>query len=631
VLSQEEEDFIRLFIKQNIEPLQAESKQLSTSLSSFYFLSTRSKEKVDSSLNYLLGYSNNLNDVFQEICCQLLKGNLKYIDSYLTTDSLLLFAYFFDCSETLFISPIEATSVFSQSYSNISELFENLKKLSQVSCIKEKKLQKDAAFLYWTLRMYAKLENLLPIDQAFYAVNKLIPFLDEADVPKALSMLKRLFSKENSLKLLDLCNKDLKPYFQQFTLDLLRDKLKAFACQFQLMTFQRSEVCQQVFSKFSSEVLHDFLVLFKTVVGELQVKKDKTENWLDLEFSNFNNCSGMVLLTIHEIFKYFWFLHVQEQAQDSRNIDWVLRLLPLNDLADRQGNLERILNEDLEFSQETRNIIALYLRASMFPSGFAGRYQDWLEKVKKNTESVHILHSLEQPAYLNPWIFDLDFLNFAENLTQVKFVSPVGLETASKTWNSLVKVLSKQYKVNGFYKYVKGIYSEVRENNELDLSGYDYLFSESISIVLNLENKQEKNLNLPFVPGKNRLKIEIIEKYPSFNKSFSVQEMISVKKIVNVLKVSLKRVFLGMKPFKKVQNSEFLSQKKNKEGFFFFIVKKGESEVKEAGNKGIPLKFVNVLDTQQKASKHRRIQSVVLPSFTVQKPFHIIRVQKSYI
>ena len=631
VLSQEEEEFLRQFIKSNIEPVQdGRSPNGPAGLNSFYYLAMRNKEKVDSSLNYLLGYSNSFNDVYQEICCQLLKSNLKYIDSYLSTESLILFAYFFDNTENLFISPIEATSVFSQNYLNIADLYENLKKLSQVPCTKDKKLQKDSAFLYWTLRMFSKLEILLPVDQAFYSINKLIPYLNEADIPKALLILKRLFSKENSLKLLDLCIKDLKPYFQQYTLELLRDKLKYFSTHLnENLNEGKPDICGQVYEKLVSDALSDHLALFKTSVGEIQVKKDKTENWLDLEFSNFNNCSGTVLLSIHEIFKYFWFLYVQEQVIKQKTIDWVLRLVPLYDLSDRNLNLERILNEDLEFTSESRNIIALYLRASMFTGNLSERLLLWKDKIKSKSESSHIFHSLEQPAYLNPWIFDSEFLNFSEKIAGIKIVGPLGMETASKSWNSTVKVLTKQYKVNGFYKYVKGVYSEIRENTDLDLSGFEYLFSDSIHIVLNQEVKPETNLNLPFSMTKNRLKLEVIEKIPSTHKNYTVQELIATKKLANILKVSFKRVFIAMKPLKKIQNPEFLNQKKIKEGFFFFTVKKEETELKE-GNKGLPLKFVNSLDTHQKAAKHRRIQSVVLPSVSIQKPFHIIRVLRSH-
>ena len=147
-LSNEEEEFLRTFISRNIEMGQPVSLKAATCLNSFYYLSNKSKDKFDASLNYVLGYSNSFQDSYQEICCQLIKGNIKYADSYVNSDSLILFAYYFDPTEAFFISPIEVVSVFAQPLNTIYELLQNLKAISQIHVNKEKKFQKDSAFLY---------------------------------------------------------------------------------------------------------------------------------------------------------------------------------------------------------------------------------------------------------------------------------------------------------------------------------------------------------------------------------------------------------------------------------------------------------------------------------------------------
>ena len=629
VLNEGEEEFLRIFIKMNVEPVQSDPKI--EGINGFYYLASRIKEKVDSSLNYLLGYSSCFVDNFQEICLQLIKGNMKYVESYISVDTMIIFAYFFDFNENLFISPVEAAALFSQSFASIAELIEMLKKLSQVVCNKDKKLQKDAAFIYWTLRVYWKLESLLPVDQAFYAINKLIPFLDEKEITEALTILKKLFSKDDALKLLDLCHKDTKPFFQQYALELVKDRLKQYiqTIETQKIQFKKSSICEQVYSKYSSDELAEILVSLKMIIGEIQVRKDKTENWLELEYSNFAQGSDAVVFLIQEILKFLWYLHILENIQDGNCIDWRLRLLGLTDLVDKQSTLEGILSEGLEFTVESKNVIALYLRTSMFPISLQAKYLNWIENLKQNSESSHILHSLEQPGYVKPWTFDLCFLNFIEKFTKLSTGHATGTETASKSWNTTVKILSKQYKISGFYRYNKKVYTEVKENSETDFSLFESIFNQNINISLVNEQRTEKKVVNGFTQQKKRCGLEVVQGNIQENKGFCVQELVGVKRMVYVLKVSLKRVFFGLKA-KKVKNSEFLMQKSSaREGFYFFMLKAGmdvDSAVKVVG-----LKFMNILESQQKPAKHRRIQSVILPSVSVQKPFQLIRVQKSRV
>lgn len=630
IISQHDEEFIRTFIKLNLDLSSQIDPKAILSLNSFYYLNNRVKEKIDGPLNYLLGYSNNFSDIYQEICCQLLKGNIKYIDSYLNNDSLLLFAYYFDPTENFFISPIEAASAFACNASSIYEILENMKKLSQIQVVKDKKYQKDAAFIYWILRVYERIEYLLPVDTAFYAISRLIPALDQDDALKAVMILKRLFLKDSHLKLIELSHQDLRQLFQKYALEIVRDKLKVFIQTDRFRNIVRNGVCAEVYNKYCSEELGEYIQIFKSVVGDVSVLKDKTEKWLDMEKSNFSDCEYMVARTIQDILRYLWYIHIEECIDTSDKIDFRIRLLSICDLCDKSSIIDKILQENLSFSPDSKNIIALYLRNTLFPQSHKEKYLKWLDRIKSSNESAHILHSLEQPAYVNPWIFDTDFLNFSDSILKISTTPNNTSEVVIKSWNSIVKNLSKQYKTTGFLRYQNSLYVECKELEDLDSTLYQSLFSETITISFVEDKKNESMYISPIIPHKKRVPLEFPRNVLGGAESFSTCSLISCKKILNALKSPLRRVLTLLRPTRKSIVSPTPKLKRiNKESSCFFISKKPSQDIEE-NSKIIGLKFVNILETQQRPSKHRRIQSVMLPSVTSQKPFQIIRVQKSY-
>ena len=627
-LSNEEEEFLRTFISRNIEMGQPVSLKAATCLNSFYYLSNKSKDKFDASLNYVLGYSNSFQDSYQEICCQLIKGNIKYADSYVNSDSLILFAYYFDPTEAFFISPIEVVSVFAQPLNTIYELLHNLKAISQIHVNKEKKFQKDSAFLYWSLLIYEKLEFLLQPDLAFYAINKQISVLPEEDATKAVKILKKIFEKENSLKFIELCHPSLKQLFMQHTINILRQKLMDFVITEKYFLNNNSNlVCESLYSIYKSEELGDIINTFKCVVGQFTVIKEKNEKWISLENSNFANNEVFVNKSLQEILKLLWYVRIQEQIKNNFDVEWRIRLISFQEIHNKNSVLELILSDEHNFSSETANIIALYIRDSIFPVSFTMSLRKWKERIQKTNESAHILHSLSQPAYVNPWIFDSDFLDFAEKIGNLKVSKNGSSESTIKSWNSSIKSMVKQYKVNGFLKYSNGSFIETAENEFFDISPFLSIFQEPF-VNKAFEDKKNENLYIsPIIMQKKRLSLEYSLKNSEKNSSFPFEAQISCKKIGNVLKTFLSKVFETVKQMNKPASRK---KKQKENSFCFFSIKRQDSRnFAKIAKKNILLKFVNIAEPQPKSGKHRRFQSVLVNPIPSQKPFQLIRVKKS--
>jgi hypothetical protein len=630
VLSAQEEEFLRTFIKKNLEISQQTPSKSKYVLSSAYYLESKTKEKFDGLINYTQGYPNNFSDTLQETCSQLIKGNLKYSDSYLSADSLILFAYYFDFSEPFFISPIEIVSLNLNSSGSIYEILSNLQKLSQIPVQKDKKYQKDSAFLYWILGVYTKLEKLLNLDLAFYAINKMIPILDPENLLNAVQVLKRIFEKENRLKLVELCHPKLKKIFQKYSLVILKQDLKDYLISERYKNEKSSNnACDGIFEIYKSSDLADYLITFKSSVGGIQALKDKGDKWLDLEHSNFPDDDSSLSILINDIIKYFWCIHIQEHIHRNSSIDWKIRLLSFADIYEKNKILESILSDTAQISADSPNIVSLYLRNSMFPNYFNDHLQIWKEKLKKTDGNVHILHTLTQPAYANPWIFDPDFLNFAEKLSNLSIKVNETSESVIKSWNSSVKSLKKQYKTSGFLKYEKGVFSEAKENENFDITPIFSIFYEPA--IATYEEKGEIQYMSPIAPNKKRIGLEFNSEIEANDDKFAIQQLICIKKLGKFIKSELKKVLSLIKNLKKTSSAKAVKLPESfKDSFFFFTLK---SRSDEPGPKTplrtLSIKLVNVLESQQKHARHKRIQSVVIPSSAVQKPFQLIRLQKS--
>lgn len=624
----EDEEFLRAFIKLNIDLSAQLHPKITSSLNSFYYLDNRVNEKIDGPINYILGYSSNFSDTNQEICYQLLKGNIKFIDTYISNETLLFFAYFFDPTESCFMSPIEANSSFCNNNEDIYKLLECMKKVSQVQVLKDKKYQKDSAFLYWVLGCYEKVEELLPVDMAFYAINKLVPALEKKHSVKAVKVLKRMFLMDNCLKLLELCNEDLKVLFQKYALEILRDKLKMYIEGGRLGKSARSSGCLEVYEEYGCDELIEYVRIFNGAVGEIDVLNGGTEKWIDFEKSNFVGNENMVNKTVQDILKYFWYIHIQEKISSCSNIEWRIRLLSLLDICDKTPIIQLFLQEDFTFSPESKNIISLYLRTSILQNTLETNYNKWLDRIKSTNESAYILHTLEQPAYINPWIFDGDFINFIKKLIKTPTLQINTWESVIKSWNNLIKNFSKQYKTTNFIKYQNGDFIECKELERIDLNLYQKIFPDQNCDGI-IEDKTIESIYLcPIIPLKKRVSLEFCPLKTSETVILSIRSMISCKKIFNVLKMYLKNILGYMRPQRKRDKSPKLKMKRLGKGNAYFFIAKNSAQDLEDSSKPASLRFVNALESQQKVVKHRRIQSVMLPSASLEKPFQIIRVQK---
>ena len=635
IITEEEADFIRLFIKQNLDI--APSTSQPADLSCFYYLNQKIKEKIDLPLNYLLGYSNNFNDISKELCAQLIRGNLKYADSYMNSESLMIFGYYFDPTEPLFISPIEVGGVFQEKSETVYDLLAKLKRLSQVKVQKEKKFQKDSVFLYWTLRIYSKLEFLLPPDTAFYAINKLLPALDDDECMKAAQILKRLFESENYLKLIELSHPSLRQLFQQYALFLIRNKLKTLVTSknfYQENSSATSEnICNSVYTEFSSVEVSEIIAVFVNCIGTAEIINDKTENWINLEQSNFSHTDIQVLKVIQDILRYLWYIHVQDQLEQTSFIEWRIRMLSFPEIQEKNEILDLVLSDNREFSTESGTIISLYLRNFMFNNTLQSKFQNWKQKLMSTSDCTQILHSLDQPGYANPWFFDKDFLEFSNKIITLSVNYQSNSDHVIKSWNSSVKSLSKQYKVNGFLKYSNGFYSEAKDK-ELYIPQLLSIFIDPIgSNTSQIEEiKKEIPLICPISVHKKRLLLEFSDDCTVASKILSINSQISCKNVMHILKLSLREVFSLFKVNKKRKDLHIPKLKNSeKEKFSLFTVKHGSSPNVANQEKILPLKFIPMIETQHKQMGHRRIQSVMIAPVVVQKPFQLIRVQKSYV
>ena len=185
----------------------------------------------------------------------------------------------------------------------------------------------------------------------------------------------------------------------------------------------------------------------------------------------------------------------------------------------------------------------------------------------------------------------------------------------------------KQYKVNGFLKYSNGSFIETAENEFFDISPFLSIFQEPF-VNKAFEDKKNENLYIsPIIMQKKRLSLEYSLKNSEKNSSFPFEAQISCKKIGNVLKTFLSKVFETVKQMNKPASRK---KKQKENSFCFFSIKRQDSRnFAKIAKKNILLKFVNIAEPQPKSGKHRRFQSVLVNPIPSQKPFQLIRVKKS--
>jgi hypothetical protein len=111
-------------------------------------LSSHSMNFVQAGVRFIDERKDLFDDFMLVMCSYLAKGDERSAKMLLAIDSLFLFAYFYDPTEKMFISPIEINFIDVKSLYNIEELFASIKYLSSIKINTNKKSLMKSAYLY---------------------------------------------------------------------------------------------------------------------------------------------------------------------------------------------------------------------------------------------------------------------------------------------------------------------------------------------------------------------------------------------------------------------------------------------------------------------------------------------------
>lgn len=172
----EEVEYLRDFLKEHME-LRSHltgNESLTKYNSQYRFLDHIGIQHLD----YLLGKSIRFEDKLSIFAVKLINGLTEEIQSYLTMDNLLLFAYYRDPAEKFFLSPLEIQCYKKRTGLTMDELLALVQSCSTVTVEKTQKDGMEAGFLYWQLGMFQKAAETLTPDLAFLALNEALESCD---------------------------------------------------------------------------------------------------------------------------------------------------------------------------------------------------------------------------------------------------------------------------------------------------------------------------------------------------------------------------------------------------------------------------------------------------------------------
>lgn len=367
-----EAEFLRLFMKENMDLTNSlEDRINEQSIFPNFYINQISRRNIDSNLHYLIGVPQSFEEIGQEICHQLIKGNIQHVESYHNMEYLPLLTYYLDPTEPMFLSPIEFQSIPYLSSKNVLSLFTAIKKLSTVSVSKDKKTVKESAFLYWSLGNFYKLEMLLPPDQAFYAINKLLDNLKPDEALEAIKIMKRLFIKTDFLMMIEISVQYIQPLFKTLGIFYIRNELKSmldmnnhtdksknnhdlsnmnlYNNDKPWMIPAQDTLISKLCALIPDEKCEFFLNQFVGLIGPIKINKKVHNNtWISVDISELDgyiHVTKEIKVFLQEILKSFWFIKISGNLRQNKDdLASAIRLLAFIDLDDKNRIYKNIVD-----------------------------------------------------------------------------------------------------------------------------------------------------------------------------------------------------------------------------------------------------------------------------------------------
>ena len=631
-------EILRGFIKSGMELEEARTLAECEEISTYYYLVGPTKNRIDKSLHFLMGVSQKFEEKTAEVCANLIRGKLQVNENNISPENLLFYAYYLDPSEDYFISPLEISSIPYKSFQNARSLFSCIKSLSFVPIAKENKFKNDSAFIYWSLGVFDKLENLLSPDLAFYAINQLLEELDLNEAFLACKILKKLFLSDNSVKMVGLALPFLQPLFRCYGLEHLKNQL--YSSIFESRWKKPSTtLASEIYELKAPKDIHEVLNAFLGLKGKVVLNKDsKTGDWISIDLAEMEPQSQVtreVRNTIPDILKWLWYIRVVEHARSTQLAEWTMRLFSFPEIIHPQKVCRMILESRWE--DHEGELVTLYMRNHYFKY-MQSDLETFVSVLEGSHRNLHpqLTQALKQPPYSTPWLFDKDFLEFSEKLLNLKPSNLPSCDSVVKSWQYTLRTLSNLYKIEGKLFFSDGIFTYSKETQDWDIEMLINEFGSSSTLIQTPQDTQYFSEVLsypePTTPTRPRLPLSVKFQNPSSSSKLSTQRIIGARRVVFSIKAIMKRSVSNLlkrkkKPTLPPLGKNIERKKPGSSSFQFFTVKVNSAKQTQ---QPIQIKIGHKSEVQQKPAKHRAVQSIsqeIIPSQF--KPFQLIRVRKS--
>ncbi|CAG9315658.1 unnamed protein product [Blepharisma stoltei] len=650
-----ESGFLRMFLKENMDLAQAsDEKNQEKSIFPSFYINPASRRSIDCNLHYLLGMPQSFEEIGQEVCFQLTKGNIQHVEGYHNLEFIPLLAFYLDPKEPLFLSPVEYQSVPFQSAKNISELLSGIKSLATVPLQKDEKTTKDSAFLYWCLGSFNKLQELLPSDMAFYAINSLLDNLKTEEVLDAIEVMKALFVKCDFLAVIDSISPSIQPLFRTLGIYSIREEIAS------ILLNQKEEWIGVDEDWLISKICNYFIPCIKTdkllsqliyLSGSVKInKKVHNSSWLSPLIAELDGVSQVTIETknlLHDVYKCFWYIKLRGHLMTGKHPSSAIRLISFIDIEDKNKIYNFIIESLWEADNSIVELIALYFRESEIPIHLLGPFEDWKNFIREKDQTFYqqVCQALKQPPYNSPWLFDEDFLNFSEEISKLTIAQQKTKDSVAKSWDLSVKSLKKQYRIESRIMFSNGSFSYIKSVDPWDPLAVISAFTldlPSLALNPNKHHSHQSDLPSPLITMKKRLKLSVNDPEDFYDEyPLTLHKIIACKRFASIFRANLKPMFGKLlrkkKRYKMPPLPKPAQQKNTSNGAvaFQFICFKSplgaETERRVLNTpRNLPLSFAHLLETSGKNPRHRRAQSVVeISEPQSQKPFQLIRVQNS--
>jgi hypothetical protein len=418
------------------------------------------REFVETSFKYLMDRPC-VYESFGERLCQLLITQDSQADSFISSESLFLVAFYLDPLVPNFLSPVEFVSLELHKCLSVQELYAKLVKLATVPVPKTRNTSKEAAFLYWSIGLPERVVELLEPNLAFVALVSALHDTTESESRVICRYLLELQPKVTPLMPFELVPEYLRALFQVGELRRVKTKLIGLI---DLIGAEQPN-------------LEDLMTLAARALRGTYVgaKKLANKTWLHLEIPTTDDSRFVHATLLKEgqnVLRYLWYFHIQAQlSQSSRKLPWLLRLLEFSDVHRKSSLYSQVLNALWEVETADLELLSVYLLETDFPRTFDARLSRWKAGLSQRSPELFAQagHAMRQKQGLTS---DFSFLDYCE--TVYRAYRHKGNWAAVKQWKEIEARYRAAYKLDSRLLLADGCFV-TREAESWD---FTYLFND---------------------------------------------------------------------------------------------------------------------------------------------------------